>query len=138
MLPAQRGVRNGLRLHQLAGKLLSKNIGDTPAFSFGFVNGLLPCGLVYMALTAAAATGSISGSATIMLGFALGTVPTFLILLFIGKMAPPGLKRFMNRLTPAVIVVMGILLILRGLGLGVAYVSPAIKAEKTAVVIHCH
>jgi sulfite exporter TauE/SafE len=44
-------------------------------FLLGLVLGFLPCGLLYGALAAAAASGSALGGAVAMAGFALGTVP---------------------------------------------------------------
>ncbi|MGZ8225133.1 MAG: sulfite exporter TauE/SafE family protein [Methylococcaceae bacterium] len=47
----------------------------TQAYLFGMVWGWLPCGLVYAALTLAAAAGDVSKSALTMLAFGLGTLP---------------------------------------------------------------
>jgi sulfite exporter TauE/SafE len=80
----------------------------------GAVNGLLPCGLVYGATTAAAGLGDPASAIALMAGFALGTVPA----LSAGSRAlgwlrvrRPGL----SRLTPLLLVVLAVLLIARAL-----------------------
>jgi len=47
-------------------------------FAFGLLWGWLPCGLVYTALVAAAATSSALSGAAFMLAFGLGTMPALL------------------------------------------------------------
>lgn len=53
----------------------------------GMVLGLLPCGLVYAALSVAAATGSAIAGALAMLAFAAGTAPALVSIGVIGRAA---------------------------------------------------
>ena len=98
-------------------------------FIIGLLNGLLPCGLVYMAVIGAIATGSaLSGSYYMML-FGLGTVPAmFLIGVF--KIFIPILWRLkLLKILPFTISLVGVMLIVRGLNIGIPYLSPEISSE---------
>lgn len=90
----------------------------------GMVNGLLPCGLVYAAAAlAATAGGAVAGVGT-MVAFGLGTVPVMLGLGLGGRALPVAWRLRLSALTPATLGVVGLLLVLRGLALGIPYLSP--------------
>ena len=63
-----------------------------------------------------------------MVLFGLGTIPMMMLLSLTGNMISSSLRSGMRRVVPYFIVLLGILFILRGLSLGIPYVSP--KAEK--------
>lgn len=68
-------LQNALsRLRRAIGKNINSPSPLAP-FSFGFLNGLLPCGLLYAALIAAAVQPTATDTALFMLGFAAGTFP---------------------------------------------------------------
>lgn len=90
----------------------------------GLLNGLLPCGLVYMALAGAIATGGVSSGALFMFIFGLGTLPMLLLLSLAGNVVSESFKASINKIIPYVIVIIGILFILRGLNLGIPFISP--------------
>ncbi len=90
----------------------------------GLLNGLLPCGLVYMALAGAIATGGVSSGALFMFVFGLGTLPMLLLLSLIGNVVSGSIKSRINKMIPYVIVIIGTLFILRGMNLGIKYISP--------------
>ncbi|MBI2949878.1 MAG: sulfite exporter TauE/SafE family protein [Verrucomicrobia bacterium] len=94
------------------------------SFSFGLINGFLPCGLVYAACAAAAASASLLTGAQSMLAFGLGTVPMMLAISLAGQKLQLALRFKLQRLIPASLVLVGVLLILRGLSLGIPYLSP--------------
>ena len=96
-------------------------------FIIGILNGLLPCGMVYMALAGALAVGSMGGSMLFMTLFGLGTIPVMLLISMIGNFATLKLKRIINKAIPFIVIVIGILFILRGLELGIKYISPLPK-----------
>ncbi len=106
-------------------------------FITGLLNGLLPCGMVYMALAGAIAAGSLQLSVLYMILFGLGTIPMMFLLSMIGNFASLKLKSFINKVIPFVVVVVGLLFILRGLGLGIMFISPPDKKlhvkEKMAI-----
>jgi len=98
-------------------------------FLIGILNGFLPCGLVYVALAGAIASGdAISGSAVMIL-FGLGTVPTMFAATIFGKFINLNIRRKITKAIPAFALVLGLLFILRGMGLGIPYISPKISAQ---------
>ena len=111
------GVKNRL------GKELKKKRADT-FFTIGFLNGFLPCGLVYMAIFASVATGNaISGSVYMML-FGLGTIPLMTAFVYLGNFTTGLVRKRIQQFIPVAVVVIAVLFILRGMGLGIPYVSP--------------
>lgn len=93
-------------------------------FSIGVLNGILPCGFVYIGLIGAFATGSVMSSMVFMLLFGLGTIPAMYILSVSGKSLTFNIRNYIKRLTSYAAIVLGILFILRGLSLGIPYISP--------------
>lgn len=98
----------------------------------GFANGFLPCGLVYVALAAGATLGSVTRSVAFMAGFGLGTLPVMMGVSLAAPALPATVRRKIGRIIPALTVVVGVLLVLRGLNLGIPYVSPAVQAAEVA------
>jgi uncharacterized protein len=106
-------------------------------FLLGAVNGLLPCGLVYMAVAAAMTTGAMLTGVLFMAGFGLGTVPVMLTIALLGKQLQGGLRRRLSVLLPAFSVVIAVLILLRGLNLGIPYVSPKVVEEQQHERMEC-
>lgn len=94
-------------------------------FSIGFFNGFLPCGLVYMALIGSISTGNASQGALYMTLFGLGTVPMMTAALLLGNFVNLTLRKKIQKAIPVFVVIIGLLFILRGLGLGIPYISPS-------------
>jgi sulfite exporter TauE/SafE len=90
----------------------------------GLLNGLLPCGLVYVACTGATATGGIRSGAAYMAAFGAGTVPLMLAISISGKLIPPSFRLKLYKAIPVSVFLLGTLLILRGMSLGIPYLSP--------------
>lgn len=101
----------------------------------GFMNGLLPCGLVYLALAGAVATGDMLLGAAYMALFGLGTVPMLTFIVLGKKMMPYNLREKFRAAMPVSLVVVGLLILVRGLNLNIPYVSPKIQKGK---VESCH
>ncbi len=93
-------------------------------FLIGLLNGLLPCGFVYMALATALTTGTVFGSLFFMAGFGLGTIPAMLTVSLASGLISVSLRRRLKNFSPYFIAVVGILLILRGLDLAIPFISP--------------
>jgi uncharacterized protein len=94
----------------------------------GMLNGLLPCGLVYVALAGALARGGIFSGILYMACFGLGTLPTMLGIGIFGKAFPFSLRLKLRSVIPVGVCLVAGLLILRGMALGIPYVSPALVA----------
>ena len=107
-------------------------------FAIGALNGFLPCGLVYAACVAAVATGDVLGGAKFMAVFGLGTTPMLLVISILGQKLQLQLRFKLQRLIPVSLAVVGLLLLLRGMALGIPYVSPQLPATPTAGHSCCH
>lgn len=105
------------------GRLLHRP-GAGSLLLIGLLNGLLPCGLVYVALAGATATGSAAGGAAFMAVFGLGTLPLMLAVSLAGPTLHGVLRGRFQRAIPIALSVLAVLFILRGLSLGIPYVSP--------------
>lgn len=101
----------------------------------GILNGLLPCGFVYMAIAGALATGKVVDSSLFMAAFGFGTIPAMFLLSFAGSYLSVGVRNNLRKLSPFVFAFMGVLLILRGLNLDIPFISPAM-AQQTVETCH--
>ncbi|NPA43766.1 MAG: sulfite exporter TauE/SafE family protein [Chlorobi bacterium] len=96
-------------------------------FVLGFLNGYLPCGLVYVALVGALATGDPWKGALYMMFFGLGTTPALYMISLFKSLFSVKWRRKLDKLIPFGVALVGILFILRGLGLNIMYLSPGEK-----------
>jgi sulfite exporter TauE/SafE len=121
-LPWGNFVRNHL------GHFLSK---PTPMHMLmaGVLNGLLPCGLVYMALAAAINAPSVGEAAALMYVFGAGTLPVLISITLLKQKLLPARVTVFRKYLPVVMFCMGALFILRGMNLGIPYISPAIDIQ---------
>jgi hypothetical protein len=108
-------------------------------FGLGLLNGLLPCGFVYLAVAGALAAGTTVAGMTFMAGFGVGTIPAMFGVSLFPRLVSQSVRQKAVRLLPAFTVLVGLLLILRGLNLGIPYVSPKLNppASQTEEV-PCH
>ncbi len=109
-------------------------------WAIGFFNGYLPCGLVYTALAGAAASGDAVYGAGFMAVFGLGTIPALIIVALLGKRLTFHRRAWIRKALPVAAFVLGVLLILRGLSLGIPYVSPDLEMQQTEqglFIPHC-
>lgn len=106
-------------------------------FTIGFLNGFLPCGLVYMALITAFATGTVFKGSMFMFFFGLGTIPMMAGVMIAGKWISQSTKDVFKKIVPIWIVVMGVILVLRGMNLGIPYISPSYNNDSHCVESCC-
>lgn len=104
----------------------------------GLLNGLLPCGFVYFALAGAVSMPSVPDAMLYMLLFGGGTFPLLFLLSLSGKYIQLGLRRFFTKAVPYVATCVAILFILRGLNLGIPYVSPGAPLVGNTITLSCH
>ncbi len=108
-------------------------------FYIGLLNGFLPCGLVYIAVAGAIATGSFLNGAAYMFVFGLGTLPVMLVVSLAGNFIGLNVRKRINKMIPAFMIVLAFLFILRGMNLGIPYVSPKIQqTEINDNSVICH
>jgi sulfite exporter TauE/SafE len=103
----------------------------------GMANGLLPCGMVYLAMAGAVSFSGVGESLTFMLFFGMGTLPALLLLSFSGRFIGAGVRQHMRKFIPYAMALMGVLLILRGLDLGIPFISPLL-AHSPGHAVSCH
>jgi len=117
------------------GKLFKQK--TLPSFLLiGMLNGLLPCGFVYMGVAGAVALGNVLSGTLFMMFFGLGTIPSMLAASLFGGFVNINIRRKISRAIPVFAVIMAAIFILRGLNLGIPYLSPKLSAMKTAPVMH--
>lgn len=127
-----------IKIKTALGKELKKQGNDT-FFTIGFLNGFLPCGLVYMALFGAIATSNALLGSLYMFLFGLGTVPLMTTVVYLGNLSAFNIRNKVQKVIPYVVVLVGVLFILRGMGLGIPYISPASSVSSlTTQVTGCH
>lgn len=119
------------------GKALKKKSADT-FLTIGFLNGFLPCGMVYMAVFASLAIGNAWESSLYMMLFGLGTIPLMTTAIYFGTFLNVTVKKRIQKAIPVVVIIIGLLFILRGLGLGIPYISPANMQHSASSQIECH
>ena len=119
------------------GKELKKKRNDT-FFTIGLLNGFLPCGLVYMAVFGALATTNAFLGSLYMFIFGLGTIPLMTAVVYLGNFTKGSLRNNIQKMIPIVVVIIGVLFILRGLGLGIPYISPAPVVDIVSNNNTCH
>src|SRR5690606_12610000 len=100
----------------------------------GMLNGLLPCGMVYLALASALSSGSLLNGAQFMVLFGLGTLPLMLTAGVAGSFIKNRLKLRFTAWLPALFLVMGCWFVLRGANLDIPFLSPLLYPEGA---IHC-
>ena len=123
-LPRQK--RLGFISHAIQ-KPFAKFFGKKTYFSvlmIGVLNGLLPCGLVYLALAGATAQASAINGMLYMALFGLGTFPAMFALKISSEIISTSLRLEMRKWVPVLTLLIGVLFVVRGLGLGIPYLSP--------------
>ena len=112
------------KVKQQLGLYLNKKSSKS-IFLIGFFNGFLPCGLVYMALLGSISTGNVVNGLLYMTIFGLGTIPLMTSAVILGNFVNLSLRNKIQKAIPVFVVIIGLLFILRGLGLGIPYISPS-------------
>lgn len=115
-----------------------KNKSYQSLFSIGLLNGFLPCGMVYVALFGAIAMQNVPFGILYMLLFGIGTIPMMSSVTYLNSIMTVSFRNKIQKAIPYVGVVIGILFILRGLGLGIPYVSPANMSLFVQETPNCH
>ncbi|MEI6947195.1 sulfite exporter TauE/SafE family protein [Paraflavisolibacter sp. H34] len=109
----------------------------TSLFAIGVLNGLLPCGMIYLAVSSSLLAGSALKGSLFMLLFGLGTFPAMVAVVFFGSYVNQQLRLGLRKAVPVFLFFMATLLVLRGLNLGIPFVSPALPDAPQAAVL-CH
>jgi sulfite exporter TauE/SafE len=132
--------RINLPWSQAVKNALGRFIGNPKLYSLflsGALNGLLPCGLVYMALSMTVATPTALQSMLLMYVFGIGTMPVLIAITVLKDKASflrvPAARKFV----PVIMFAFGCLFVVRGMNLGIPYLSPEISVENKVVKAKC-
>jgi len=109
------------------GKFLRKK-NYSSLYITGLLNGLLPCGAVYAALTGSMAMGGVWKGALFMVFFGLGTIPLMFASVLAGNIVSLQTRQKIVKFLPYLMILLGILFILRGLNLNIPYISPTVES----------
>lgn len=92
----------------------------------GMLNGLLPCGMVTMALAGSMATGSAWSGGGFMFLFGLGTFPAMLGISLFKEKITPRFRSTLYKLSPLFVFAIGLWLIIRGVMFHLPHASHSI------------
>ena len=123
------------RIRSLIGKMMQKS-QEYHSFQLGMANGLLPCGLVYLALAGALATGSVIGGVGFMGLFGLGTLPMLFALTTGIGFFSVSIKRGFRKVLPFVTLAFGCFLVYRGVMVDMPLELNFWDAVKNPVLCH--
>ena len=135
--PENVGFKFVTNLKNHLGKELRKKKPDT-YFTVGFLNGFLPCGLVYMAVLGAIAGGTTVHGTLYMVVFGIGTIPLMTSAIWISNIISVKSRKYIRRLIPVFVGLIAVLFILRGMGLGIPYISPKQQTQQISSGLDCH
>jgi uncharacterized protein len=113
---------------------LFKRGSQSSLFFIGILNGLLPCGFVYVGIAGALATGEMSSGIFYMVLFGIGTMPAMFGTSIAGNFISLNIRQKISKTIPYFAALIAILFILRGLSLGIPYISP--KTEKINKILN--
>ena len=108
---------------------LFKSKSQVSFLYMGILNGFLPCGFVYIGIAGAVATADVLSGTLFMMMFGLGTFPIMFFSSIAGNLVSLNLRRRITKIIPALTIVLALLFIVRGLGLGIPYLSPKLSGE---------
>jgi len=103
----------------------------------GMANGFLPCAMVYVAIAGALTTTEVYYSVIFMAMFGAGTLPAMMIIGYFGRMVSLPVRNMFRKSIPVFMTVMAIVLILRGMNLGIPFISPILQGPFSDTVV-CH
>lgn len=115
-------------------RILKSSTSVVSFLLLGMANGLLPCGMVYIALATSLSFAEIGESILFMAMFGAGTLPVMMFIGYAGVLIKPEFRTAFRRMTPVFISLMGVILILRGLNLGIPFLSPELPQSPGAAL----
>lgn len=107
-------------------------------FTIGLLNGYLPCGMVYVALFGALAMSSVQMGILYMILFGIGTIPLMSLVVYISNFLSVSFRSKLQKIIPVIAICIGVLFIMRGLGLSIPYISPSTLDLFVQSEANCH
>jgi hypothetical protein len=124
-------------VQRLISRILKNANSPLSFLAMGLANGLLPCGLVYFALAATLSFSNVADSVLFMAMFGAGTLPAMMLVAFAGQLIKLETRQLLKKVVPYFMVAMGVLLIMRGLNLGIPFISPELP-QSPGQALNCH
>lgn len=124
-------------VQNLIGRLLRTAKGPAGFMALGMANGLLPCGMVYIALATTLSFSTVPESTIFMAAFGAGTIPAMMGVAYAGRVLSIQWRSNLRKAVPVFITLMGLVLILRGMNLGIPFISPLLPGAPGQPVV-CH
>lgn len=121
------------QIKQGMGKRFAKQSNEN-LFVIGLLNGLLPCGMVYIGLAGATSMLDPMFGGLFMVAFGVGTLPVMTSISILGANISNEKRSRIQKAVPVLIAIMGVVFILRGMNLGIPYLSPQISGNNTEIV----
>lgn len=90
-----------------------------------------------MAVFAAIASGNALNGALYMAVFGLGTIPLMTTAIYFSQFLKGAARQKIQKAIPVFVVIIGVLFIIRGLGLGIPYLSPAPVLDAVSASMDC-
>ncbi len=125
------------QVQQSVQRIWKKPMNGGRMFLLGSLNGWLPCGMVYVALVSAMTMKTTWGGGFFLISFGMGTIPAMMLASLGGWWIGKEIRLQMRRVVPVVVGVVGLILILRGLGLDLPYLSPSFNQNEKGEAVHC-
>ncbi|MEM9339001.1 MAG: sulfite exporter TauE/SafE family protein [Bacteroidota bacterium] len=124
-------------LYKVLRRTLSKNFSSRKRwFLSGAANGLLPCGLTYVAAAGSVVAGTTAKGVAFMLLFGLGTLPG-LLLLSIGVTTSGFLRTMVPKAIPFIAILSGGILLLRGFLISYPNFNQLVQAKAVGLITVC-
>ena len=118
--------------------VLFNKVNFSAMFLIGILNGFLPCGFVYIGLAGAIASGDVISGAAVMILFGLGTVPAMFAASVFGRFINIGIRTKRRKATPYLAIILALIFIMRGMNLGIPYLSPKLSAQINTNEVLCN
>lgn len=115
-----------------------KNKSYRSLFTIGLLNGFLPCGMVYVAIFGAIAMQSVTLGILYMILFGIGTIPLLTAIVYLSNIFSFSFRKTIQNMIPIVAILIGMLFIIRGLGLDIPYLSPSNLSLFIKSEANCH
>ncbi len=137
-------VTNALGFYKLVGILkmyfgrMFKSHSRLSMLTIGILNGLLPCGFVYIGITGAIALGDPVKGMLFMTMFGIGTMPVMFGTSLIGSVINLNIRQKLTKLLPTLSIILAVIFILRGLNLGIPYLSPKLEHKPATEEVICN
>ncbi len=120
------------RMPKIFGNKIHQNGGKYGPFYVGLLNGLMPCGPLQAMQIYALGTGSALAGALSMLFFSLGTLPLMFGLGALSSFLSGKFTHKMMKVSAVLVMVLGIIMLNRGLNLSGFNIGGAVFASSTA------